>query len=128
MPTTGTARAPSPVHVAADLKRAWRAGTRPDVVGALRAHPELLGHRSLVVALAYEEYCLRQEAGRAPDPDAFCGDLPAFRSQVREVLRGHQEIADHPERFVSSAPWPGPGDQFAGLAVVRELGRGAFAR
>src|ERR687885_283715 len=98
MSNPGAALVPAPAAVSglADrLKRAWRGGAEPDLVGALRAHPELLGHRSLVVDLAYEEYCLREEAGRPPDPDVFCRDLPAFQSQVREVLRGHQEIADH---------------------------------
>src|SRR5262245_32262433 len=80
------------------LKGAWRAGgAPPDAPGAIREHPDLLRHRSLVVDLAYEEYCLREEAGAAPEPDAFCGRFPAFRSQIREVIRGHCLLADHPE-------------------------------
>jgi hypothetical protein len=123
----------SPAHTPAGLvealKRAWRDGVPPDAAAALREHPELLRHRSLVVDLAYEEYCLREEARRPPDPDQFCRGLPAFGSHVREVLRGHRLLADHPELFEpADAPWPRPGDRFEGLTVVRELGRGAFAR
>jgi serine/threonine protein kinase len=48
---------------------------------------------------------------------------------VREVIRGHRYCAAHPELFDVPLPsWPQPGDEFDGLTVVRELGRGAFAR
>src|SRR5690242_9451981 len=125
MPTTTLA----PVELASALKRAWRDGAAPDVLGALRDHPELLRHRTLVVDLAYEEYCLREEAGRPPPTESFCRDLPAFRSDVREVIRGHRALVDHPELLDPVAVrWPEPGEAFEGFRVVRELGRGAFAR
>jgi serine/threonine protein kinase len=110
------------------LKRAWRAGADPDAAQALEAYPALLGHRSLVVDLAYEEYCLREEAGGTPDPEEFCGRFPEYRSYILEVLRGHRLLADHPELIEAAPRWPRPGDRFEGLTVVRELGRGAFAR
>src|SRR5262245_8568266 len=111
------------------LKRAWRLGTTPDAARAILEHPELLGQRSLVVDLAYEEYCLREEAGDTPETEEFCRGLPAFASQVREVIRGHRAFADHPEIFSRPAiEWPHPGDCFEGLTVVLELGKGAFAR
>jgi hypothetical protein len=113
----------------ATLKKEWRNGAPPDAARAMRENPELLRHRSLVVDLAYEEYCLREEAGRTPDAEQFCGGLPAFRSQVREVIDGHRLIADNPDLFAKPEPsWPEPGDRFEGLTVVRPLGRGAFAQ
>ena len=112
------------------LKEEWRAKTAlPDAVGACREFPALARHRSLFVDLAYEQYCLQEEAGAAPNVDSFCRQLPAFRSQVREVLRGHREIADHPELLaVPAADWPKLGDTVERLQLHRELGRGAFAR
>lgn len=111
------------------LKQSWRAGATPDTAAALRLYPELLRFRSLVVELAYEEYCLREEAGAVPSRDEFCSALPAFRSQVREVIRGHQLCAEHPELFaLPNLNWPESGDEFGGLIVLQELGRGAFAR
>ncbi|HKB03753.1 MAG TPA: serine/threonine-protein kinase [Gemmataceae bacterium] len=111
------------------LKRSWRQGTPPDAARAMLDHPELLRYRSLAVDLAYEEYCLREESGRTPDEESFCRALPAFRSQVREVIRGHRLLADHPELFEpADTAWPRPGTAFEGLTIVRELGRGAFAR
>src|SRR5207302_8398224 len=48
---------------------------------------------------------------------------------LREVIRGHRLFAEHPELFgTPDATWPRPGDGFEGLTVVRELGRGTFAR
>lgn len=122
--------APSPADLVAILKQAWRGGAPPDVRGALRDHPELLRHRHLVVELAYEEYCLRELAGQTPATESFCRDLPAhFRSEVREVIRGHRTMCDHPELFDrTECRWPEPGEAFAGFTVVGELGRGAFAR
>src|SRR5947209_11598528 len=119
----------APAAVVGTLKRAWREGNPPDAAGALRDHPTLLKYRTLVVDLAYEEYCLREEAGRVPDAESFCRALPAFRSAVREVIRGHRALVDHPELFDRvEVRWPAPGAAFAGFTGGRELGRGAFAR
>jgi eukaryotic-like serine/threonine-protein kinase len=128
--TTETGRLPATLIALVDsLKQEWREGTPPDAAQALREHPELLLHRSLAVDLVYEEYCLLEEVGKAPDLEQFCQNLPAFESHVREVIRGHRVFADHPELFAKAdRDWPRPGDCFAGLGIVRELGRGAFAR
>src|SRR5215468_2111733 len=113
MPTTPLAPSRAPADVAHTLKQAWRDGGAPDVLGALRDHPDLLRHRSLVVDLAFEEYCLRDEAGQAPDADDFCRALPAFRSDVRAVLRDYRALADHPELFEQlEVRWPETGEDF----------------
>jgi serine/threonine protein kinase len=113
------------------FKEAWREGVPPDAVSALRDHPELLRYRSLVVDLAYEEFCLLEEAGKPPEVEQFCRRLPAFGSRVREVIRGHLIFAQHPELFEKSDPethWLASGERFEGLTVSHELGRGTFAR
>jgi tetratricopeptide (TPR) repeat protein len=110
------------------LKGAWRAGATPDAAEALREHPDLLPFRSLVVDLVYEEYCVREEAGDVPETDQFCGQFPVYRSHIREVIRGHRLLADHPDLVKPATVWPRPGDTFEQLTVVRELGRGSFAR
>jgi eukaryotic-like serine/threonine-protein kinase len=111
------------------IQQTWRHGTAPDAAGAIREHPELLLHHSLVVDLAYEEYCLLEEVGRAPEPEEFCKGLPAFRSRVREVIDGHRLFNEHPELLAKlDVIWPMPHDRIEGLTIVRELGRGTFAR
>jgi serine/threonine protein kinase len=117
------------VDLVHSIKQMWRKGTPPDAGRAFQDHPELLRHRSLAVDLVYEEYCLLEEIGQPPELEPFCRNLPAFGSYVREVIRGHRVFADHPELFEKAeTDWPEPGDDFAGLGIVRELGRGAFAR
>lgn len=118
----------APAALAESLKRAWRAGAAPDAAAALAEHPVLLDYPSLVIDLAYEEYCLREEAGPAPAVDEFAARFPAHEALVREVLDGHRQLADHPELLAAAPAWPQPGDRFEQLVVVRELGRGAFAR
>lgn len=111
-----------------NLKQAWRAGEFPDAESALREHPDLLQYRSLVVDLVYEEYCVREEIGDIPEPEGFCQKFPAYRSHIRDVIHGHRLLADHPELVEPTIHWPRPGDSFDQLTIVRELGRGAFAR
>jgi eukaryotic-like serine/threonine-protein kinase len=129
MPTPPVASVVAPAELASALKQAWREGAPPDAAGALRDHPNLLNHRSLVLDLAYEEYSLREEAGSIPDVESFCRDLPAFRSDVRAMIRDYRALIDHPELFeLLEFRWPAAGEVFAGFVVGRELGRGAFAR
>jgi serine/threonine protein kinase len=114
---------------AATIKRRWRAGGDPDAVAALHENPDLLRFQSLVIDLAYEEYCLREDAGAAPDPDSFAARFPAFRSAIRDVIRGHVWFDDQPELTADGpATWPQPGDVVEGCRVVGEIARGAFAR
>lgn len=126
MPTTPLA----PPDVAESLKQDWRGGSAPDLRAALRDHPTLLRHRSLVLDLAYEAYALREAAGSAPDPESFCRELPAFRSDVRGMLLDYRALMAHPELLAGPEPvhYPEPGESFEGFTVVRQLGHGAFAR
>src|SRR5690349_176321 len=124
-----TATPPSTLaELAESLKEAWRGGTHADAVRALDENPALLRHRTLVVDLAYEEYCIREQAGDTPAAESFCRQFPAYHSEIREVIRGHRLLADHPELLAPAPNWPRPGERFEDLHIVRELGRGAFAR
>jgi eukaryotic-like serine/threonine-protein kinase len=117
----------APPELADTLKQQWRAGSPPDLRAALRDHPTLVRYRSLVLDLAFEAYALREEAGPAPDPEAFCRDLPAYRSDVRALLRDYRALQDNPH-VLNGFRFPGPGETFDRCEVVRELGHGAFAR
>lgn len=125
-----TASSLQPLLELADaLKTAWRGGADPDLRAALEENSDLLQHRSLVVDLAYEVFCVHEERGLPFDVEHYCEELPAFRSQVREAIRGHQFLSDHPELFEVAEPeWPEPGASIEGVVVLRELGRGTFAR
>jgi serine/threonine protein kinase/Tfp pilus assembly protein PilF len=112
------------------IKERWLNGAAPDARAALSQNPELEASRSLVLDLAYEEYCRRQEAGDAPDPDEFCRRFPAHRTSLRRLLAAHCCLQSRGSCTDAEPPlrWPEPGDSFLGFTLLRELGRGAFAR
>jgi serine/threonine protein kinase/Tfp pilus assembly protein PilF len=109
-----------------ELRQRWERGE------PVRAEELLTGpaDKSLVLDLAYEEYCLRQEAGESPDPDEFCRRFPNYHTSLHRLLEAHQLLAENPQLLSATRAerWPAPGDTFAGFALVGELGRGAFGR
>lgn len=111
-----------------EIKTGWRDGIRPDASGILHIHPELVHYKSIVLDLAYEEYCLRLEAGDPPDPDEFCRRFPEYRKSLRKVLDAHQFLLDNPNPFGAETRWPAVGERIEGLELRAALGRGAFAR
>jgi serine/threonine protein kinase/Tfp pilus assembly protein PilF len=82
-----------------------------------------------LIDLAYDEYCRLREDGESPDPDQFCRDFP-YQSSLRRLLEVDRLVQEHPSLLDKETPkdWPEPGDRFLGYVILRELGRGAFAR
>jgi tetratricopeptide (TPR) repeat protein len=78
---------------------------------------------------AYDEYCRLRERGENPDPDAFCRGFP-YQKSLRVLLEVDRHFHEHPSLLdkETTADWPAPGDRLLGFVIVRELGRGAFAR
>ena len=86
-----------------------------------------------LVALLYEEYCLREEDGETPDAADYRARFPHIADSFREVLeihdlvgRGRATALRGPAR--SGTPFPEAGQTIAGFRLVEELGRGAFSR
>ncbi len=116
--------------VVADVLERWAKGREPDARAALKEHPELAHDHEAVTDLAFGEFCQRLERGEFVNPRAFADRFPACRSTLFRIMNGHQLTVDNPG-LLADPPrkkWPEPGDQFVGFRVVRELGRGAFAR
>jgi serine/threonine protein kinase len=80
--------------------------------------------------MAYEDYCRELEEGNTPDLDVFCARFPICKSSLVELVRAHGFLEDHPELWDERFParWPKAGESILGFILVRELGRGAFAR
>ena len=85
------------------------------------------------MALLYEEYCLREEAGEAPEAAEYEVRFPRLAGSFQEVMAIHDLVGR------ARAPWsrgarqggarlPEAGQTIAGFRLVEELGRGAFAR
>src|SRR5262245_3708660 len=113
-----------------EILEAWNKGEPPDAVSALARHPQLVDDRDSVVDLAYEEYCLRVEAGEPIDKAEFAARFVPFAKEVRDTLDAHSFAADHLD-LISLAPTLAelqPGDHLLGFTLLRELGEGAFSR
>lgn len=101
-----------------------------DAGSILENHPGLAQYRSVVVDLAYEEFCRRVDAGEAADPQEFAQRFPAVAHSLLKVLEVHQYLEHHPDAFAPESPpaWPQAGDEVSGFTLVREVGRGGFSR
>ncbi|MEA2631687.1 MAG: eukaryotic-like serine/threonine-protein kinase, partial [Chloroflexota bacterium] len=118
----------------ADLGLRWEEGERVGADWYLQRYPDLGGET--LVALIYEEFCLREESEEAPDPAAYLARFPEVASQLRRVLDIHGLVGSSP--VVSGSlrcgteaplvPYPEAGQTIAGFYLVEELGRGSFAR
>jgi serine/threonine protein kinase len=108
----------------------WAQGQEPDAQAALKEHPQLGNDHEALTDLAFAEFCQRLNRGEFVNPRAFASRFPACRSTLFRIMNGHQLTVDNPG-LLADPPrkkWPEPGEQFVGFHVVRELGRGAFAR
>ncbi|HKI21260.1 MAG TPA: serine/threonine-protein kinase, partial [Isosphaeraceae bacterium] len=115
----------------ADLILGWRAHERYPVEWYRARYPEL--DDESLLALIYEEYCLREEAGESPTPAEYQARFPDIARSFQEVLEIHDLVgrAGAPSvraRRESGPPFPATGETIAGFRLVAELGRGAFAR
>lgn len=130
----------SPSHLVRNVCRAWRTGGCPDARAAVEQYPHLEDDLSAFVDLAYEEFCQRRERGEAVDVTAFCQRFPRIEAQLHLVLAADGFLAEQRSLGVRShsglagveakpgVSWPVPGETLGGRLLLRELGRGAFAR
>ncbi len=108
----------------------WRSGKSPDAEEILERHPRLRDQHSLVLDLAYEEYCLRREAGERVAVSTFCERFPTVCKSLRVLLAAHECTEEDPHCLDSLGEprWPEIGTRFLGFELQQEIGRGAFAR
>ncbi len=117
------------------ITRVWRCReTDPDAWAALQSHPQLWNDKGVVLDLAYEEYFLRENAGQALDSEVFCERFAPYRSSLRKLIHAHQWLTPHLDKLEEPPPpaeairWPETGETIGDFTLLRELGRGSFAR
>lgn len=117
----------------AELSLRWEAGDRVSAEAYRRRYPDL--DDETLVALVYEEFCLREEEQGAPDPAEYLARYPSLAPRLRRVFDIHGLVGSAPTTISYSAagaaaavPFPEAGQTIAGFHLVEELGRGAFAR
>ena len=106
----------------ANLISSWRSGIRPDAKQCITKFDWLRDDKSAVIDLAYEEYCLRTEAGESVDTSQFCGLFSSvFQESLYRRIDVHCMISEdlQPDYVVESALIPG-------FEIVRQIGRGSF--
>jgi serine/threonine protein kinase len=83
--------------------------------------------------LSYQAFCLYVdlvEAGQTVEVDEFCARYPSVQDSLRKAIEAHALFEARPDLIGLGevVAWPEPGEEFAGFQLIRELGRGAFAR
>src|SRR4051794_24512418 len=130
---TGPARpACGPVsrELAAEMKGLWLKGEPADALTVLSRYPKFKSDKDLLLDLAYEEYLLRRQTPQPPDPEEFCARFPALKGPLRRRIDAARQLAPTTVLPAELPPerWPEAQDSFLGFTLLRELGRGAFAR
>ncbi len=117
-------------RLAVEIKRQWDQGQPADLVTVLAEHPELLRYRSIVLDLAYEEYCWRRRAGERLSAGGFSRRFPTLQRSLSLLIQVHSLLELEPglRRVQGVIPWPRVGDSFLGFFLTAELGRGTFGR
>ncbi|HEX3447879.1 MAG TPA: protein kinase [Isosphaeraceae bacterium] len=121
----------------ADMTLRWDAGEKVGARWYLDRYPDL--GEDTIVALIYEEFCLREEDQERPDPADYLRQFPEVALALKRVLEIHELIGTgtNPTTLsYSSTNGTGPAgiafpeveQTIAGFFLVEELGRGAFAR
>jgi serine/threonine protein kinase len=77
---------------------------------------------ALVLRLAFEEVCLRRDAGEPDAAGQLAGRFPALAGQIRQMAAFHDLVAEPPTHF------PVPRESLGEFRLVSELGRGAAGR
>lgn len=107
----------------------WRSGEEADAKRFLNAHPELDLRKSLVLDLAYEEYCQQANRHDSVAIGSFVQRFPDIRSSLRRQIEVHQFFSANPLLIQNEpARWPELGETILGFSLVEELGEGAFSR
>ena len=116
--------------LASEIKARWDNGERADAWSVLADHPEWLASKSIVLDLAYEEYCQRTDLGESIDSAQFCQRFPNYRQSLRRLIDVHRYLEENPQLLAdeSAVRWPEVGDTLLGFRLIEQLGRGAFAR
>src|SRR3569623_2864264 len=112
------------------LRAGWLEGRTITAAELLAKQPQLLHRKSIVLDLAYEEFCLRCEAGEAPQRAAFCKPFSRHRQSLERLLSVHEFLQRNSDLLIDaqSVDWPDVGRTIAGFQLLEVLGTGGFAR
>ncbi len=79
---------------------------------------------------AYLSFHRMKEAGLAPSLEEFCARYPSLKTDLFDLLKLDAKLENNPHLVDDrlDVAWPIAGDLFCCFRLLRELGRGGFAR
>ena len=123
-PDPGPAPGASLDEILDRFTESWDRGEGPRAEGYLGLLPA--GDLS---ELIYREFCLAEETGLDPEPAEFLRRFPDQSDSLRRLFSLHGAISASCLRgWVEPSALPEAGDSIGPYRLLRELGRGAFAR
>ena len=116
-------------RIVSEARDYWAQGQRLDAKAFLADHPEYSARKSIVLDLAYEEYCQRIEAGESIDANTYCRRFSTFERSLGRLIAVHEFLDDNSRLLAAlEIDWAEPGQDLQGFSILAELGRGTFAR
>ena len=115
--------------ILAAFEDAWRDGLSPrpeDWIGRLDP-----SRPAEATELIYQAFCLAEADGLGPDPDDYLARFPGHRRSLARLFELHALATSDDFDATASADaeaLPEAGDEIGPYYLVRELGRGGFAR
>ena len=94
--------------IKADLRRRFENGQKPTAATYLDQFPELQAFDTRVLSLVYEEYCLNEECGTAPNAESFCDRYPNWKSSLISQLEYHNLFSEAAGRRRELPAFPEP--------------------
>ena len=110
-----------------ELIARFKRGERPRAAEYLTRFPRLTENSDRVLSIVYEEFCLLEEAGDAPDSDDFCNGYSRWRDSLHSQLVYHRELSQIAGVEPPKLKFPAPGDQFSTYRLRSILGTGGAA-
>jgi len=114
--------------IKADLRLRFDHGQSPTVASYLEQFPKLCQTDSRVLSLIYEEFCLREESGDAPDVESFCGRYPRWKDSLIAQLQYHRLFSQAAGGRPPTPRFPEVGGCFEEFQLVSLLGHGGTSR
>jgi serine/threonine protein kinase len=117
-----------PELIKADMRWRFERGETPTVAEYLDRFPELRALDSRVLSLVYEEYCLNEECGKAPDVESFCNRYPDWKSSLVSQLQYHRLFSQAAGVRPALPCFPEAGQDFEEFRLQSLLGAGGMSR
>src|SRR5262245_17879939 len=114
--------------IKADLRCRYERGDSPPAAEYLARFEDLRAAKSRAVSLIYEEFCLLEEKGRAPEIESFCDRYPLWKDSLASQLRYHCLFSQAAGSRPPAPTYPMVGEYFEEFRLEGLIGTGGSSR